>query len=242
MSSNQNKLKDYMLQVKSYGNLNIKAVQVEYKAASLNSNDVFIICSNKENFYIWCGRGSTGDEREAAKSLVLDLKQEPQVVIESQEKEEFWYALGGKQPYFNAKQSNKDATHSHQPIARLFEVSNASGKLTVNEIYQFGQADLNASEIMLLDAWEAVFIWIGSQAIKSELEAAVKIAHDYLRTDPSQRGIDIPIFKVKQGQEPPNFTGFFGPWDPNGLKVALIIRNHFFWSSLILFMYLKLKG
>lgn len=209
-----------MLQVKSYGNLNIKAVQVEYKAASLNSNDVFIVCSNRENFYIWCGKGSTGDEREAAKSLVLDLKQEPQVVIESQEKEDFWQALGGQQAYFNVKQANKDTLQSQQPIARLFEVSNASGKLNISEVYQFGQVDLNSSEVMLLDAWDVVFIWIGSQSLKSELEGCIKIVQDYLRADPSQRGIDIPIFKIKQSQEPPNFTGFFGPWNPNDFKVT----------------------
>lgn len=212
-----------MLQVKSYGNLNIKAVQVEFKAASLNSNDVFIACSNRENFYVWCGKGSTGDEREAAKSLVLDLKQEPQVVIESQEKEDFWQALGGQQAYFNVKQANKDTLQSQQPIARLFEVSNASGKLNISEIYQFGQADLNSSEVMLLDAWDVVFIWIGSQSLKSELEGCIKIVQDYLRVDPSQRGIDIPIFKIKQGQEPPNFTGFFGPWNPNDFKVICIL-------------------
>ena len=53
---------------------------------------------------------------------------------------------------------------------------------------------------------------------KLEVDGSIKIVHDYLRTDPSQRGVDIPIFKVKQGYEPPNFTGFFGPWDANAFK------------------------
>lgn len=39
-----------------------------------------------------------------------------------------------------------------------------------------------------------------------------------MKNCPSQRGTDIPIYKIKQGQEPPIFTGFFGPWDPELFK------------------------
>jgi hypothetical protein len=52
-----------------------------------------------------------------------------------------------------------------------------------------------------------------TEANKQEIDEADKIAKEYLRTDPSQRSVDIPLYKIKQGQEPPNFTGFFGPWD-----------------------------
>jgi len=40
--------------------------QVPCRAASLNSNDVFVLFT-KSKVYIWCGKGSTGDEREMAK-------------------------------------------------------------------------------------------------------------------------------------------------------------------------------
>ena len=36
------------------------------RAASLNSNDVFVLFT-KSSVYIWAGKGSTGDEREMAK-------------------------------------------------------------------------------------------------------------------------------------------------------------------------------
>jgi hypothetical protein len=42
-----------------------------------------------------------------------------------------------------------------------------------------------------------------------------------LRNCPSQRGTDIPIYRLKQGQEPPIFTGFFGPWDQELFKAEL---------------------
>lgn len=50
-------LDDFMLQVRAYGRFNIKAVQVELNASLLNTNDVFIVCTNK-TYYIWCGKGT----------------------------------------------------------------------------------------------------------------------------------------------------------------------------------------
>ncbi len=168
--------------------------------------------------------GSTGDERETAKSIVSDLKHEPEIVIESQEKDDFWSAIGGKQAYCNDKRLLHSGFSNSSNI-RLFEVINASGKLNFQEVYQFCQADLNSSEMMILDAWDVVFIWIGSLSHKQENDNSIKIVYEYLKSDPSQRGTDIPIFKVKQGQETPNFTGFFGPWDPNALKNELNLNE-----------------
>jgi hypothetical protein len=148
-----------MLQVKSYGPLNIKAVQVDFKSSSLNTNDVFIVSNKGREFYIWCGKGSTGDEREAAKLMLCAQKREPEMVIESQERDEFWTVLGGKQPYNIEKRIKLSA---HTPVARLFEVSNSSGKVNVNEVYNFTQDDLNPTDVMILDVWDSVFVWIGS--------------------------------------------------------------------------------
>ena len=148
-----------MLQVKYYSHFNIKAIQVEFQPSSLNSNNVFIVCSNSA-YFVWCGKASTGDERETAKSLIMGLKKDPEIVIESQEKENFWNALGGKQPYYTDKRP--PVLSQSAQIARLFEVLNENGKLIVQEIFEFSQEDLNINEIMILDVWEALFVWIGS--------------------------------------------------------------------------------
>ena len=47
------------------------------------------------------------------------------------------------------------------------------------------------------------------------------LAVEYLRTDPGGRGPDTPIVIVKQGYEPPTFTGFFGVWDNDLWNVSL---------------------
>lgn len=37
---------------------------------------------------------------------------------------------------------------------------------------------------------------------------------EYLKTHPSGRDPETPIIVVKQGYEPPTFTGWFLAWDP----------------------------
>jgi hypothetical protein len=41
-----------------------------------------------------------------------------------------------------------------------------------------------------------------------------------LTTDPSNRDENTAIAKVKQGYEPPIFTGFFGVWDTSLWNVS----------------------
>ena len=78
------------------------------------------------------------------------------------------------------------------------------------------------------DTWSQVFIWVGSGALKEEKEqalvAAVRkslrpvaeaIQYEYLNTDPAGRDLATNIVLVKQGREPPTFTGWFMAWDPN---------------------------
>lgn len=83
------------------------------------------------------------------------------MVIESQERVEFWFILGGKKSFTTEKVGQRGP---QQTIVRLFEVSNLpiAGRINLSEVYQFVQDDLSPSEIMLLDAWDSLFVWIGA--------------------------------------------------------------------------------
>merc|ERR1712002_598401 len=57
---------------------------------------------------------------------------------------------------------------------------------------------------------------IGKGSNKHEQQESVLAAGNYLRTDPTgSRDPHTPIIKVKQGFEPPTFTGWFLAWDPS---------------------------
>uniref|UniRef100_A0A8B9CY07 Villin-1 n=1 Tax=Anser brachyrhynchus TaxID=132585 RepID=A0A8B9CY07_9AVES len=97
---------------------------------------------------------------------------------------------------------------------RLFECSNKTGRFLATEIVDFTQDDMDENDVYLLDTWDQVFFWIGKGASEAEKEAAAVMAQEYLRSDPSGRDLDTPIIVVKQGCEPPTFTGWFLAWDP----------------------------
>ncbi|XP_014809683.1 PREDICTED: villin-1 isoform X2 [Calidris pugnax] len=200
-----------LFQVHGTDEYNTKAFEVPVRASSLNSNDVFVF-KTPSCCYLWYGKGCSGDEREMGKTVAdIISKTEKPVIAEGQEPAEFWAALGGKSQYANSKRLQEE-NQSVSP--RLFECSNKTGTFLATEIVDFTQDDLEEDEVYLLDIWDQVFFWIGRGANQAEKEAAAVMAQEYLRTHPSGRDINTPIIVVKQGYEPPTFTGWFLAWDP----------------------------
>ncbi|KAM4881344.1 advillin [Thomomys bottae] len=200
-----------LFQIQGNDKYNTKAVEVPAFASSLNSNDVFLLRTQAEH-YLWYGKGSSGDERAMAKELAeLLCNGTEDTVAEGQESAEFWDLLGGKTPYANDKRLQQE-TLDIQP--RLFECSNKTGRFMVTEITDFTQDDLNPGDVMLLDTWDQVFLWIGAEANAIEKERALASAQEYLHTHPSGRDTNTPILIIKQGFEPLIFTGWFLAWDP----------------------------
>uniref|UniRef100_A0A3Q2P4M0 Advillin n=1 Tax=Fundulus heteroclitus TaxID=8078 RepID=A0A3Q2P4M0_FUNHE len=204
-----------LFQVRGSDQSNTKTIEVPALASSLNSNDVFLLKS-QTGIYLWCGKGSSGDERAMAKevSSVIGPGSErgfEEIVAEGQEPVEFWELLGGKAPYANDKRLQQ-VVLDHEP--RLFECSNKTGRFIVSEVGQFTQDDLSEDDVMLLDTWDQLFLWIGKEANEVERKEAVATSQEYLRTHPGNRDPDTPIVLIKQGFEPPTFTGWFAAWDP----------------------------
>ena len=78
----------------------------------------------------------------------------------------------------------------------------------MEEVLNFTQLDLVTEDVMILDTGESLFAWLGQDANKVERDAVLVTAKDYLLSDPSGRNTDLPVCVVKQGYEPPHFTGF----------------------------------
>ncbi|KAM7097041.1 villin-1 isoform 1-T1 [Ciconia maguari] len=200
-----------LFQVQGTNEYNTKAFEVPVRASSLNSNDVFVL-KTPSCCYLWYGKGCSGDEREMGKMVADTIsKTEKPVIAEGQEPPEFWVALGGKSQYANSKRLQEE---NPSVSARLFECSNKTGTFLATEIVDFTQDDLEEDDVYLLDTWDQVFFWVGKGANESEKEAAAVMVQEYLRSHPSGRDLDTPIIVVKQGHEPPTFTGWFLAWDP----------------------------
>uniref|UniRef100_A0A8B9RHS9 Scinderin like a n=1 Tax=Astyanax mexicanus TaxID=7994 RepID=A0A8B9RHS9_ASTMX len=184
-----------------------RAVEVDPTAANLNTNDVFVLKS-PDSMFLWRGHGATEEELAAAKFVCTFLGGSASEVIEGKEPAAFWSALGGKKEY----QTSSSLQKTVKP-PRLFGCSNKIGRLIVEEVPgDFSQADLATDDVMLLDTWSQIFLWIGNEANEVEKSGSAKIAKDYVDSDPAGRR-GTPITTIKQGFEPPTFTGWFQAWD-----------------------------
>lgn len=211
-----------LFQIKGSSPLNVRAVQCEEKASYLNSGDVFVL-ECPAAVYLWCGSGCTGDEREFAKAMVKNITTRDYTMIaETKEPAQFWEALGGKAAYANAKTLQT----AQQKEPRLFQCSNAKGFFYVEEVFQFDQEDLIEDDVMLLDTGAEIFVWIGKGSNVEEKKKSLETAEAYVKSDPSGRKVDDVVFmQIKQGFEPPNFTGHFTAWSPNKWSSGLTYED-----------------
>ncbi|XP_062342788.1 adseverin [Osmerus eperlanus] len=184
--------------------------EVEVQTSSLNSNDAYLLKLPQGQGYVWVGKGASEEEERGAKFMSEELNCKTKRIMEGQEPAEFWTALGGKSDYQTSTQlESKDS-----PPPRLFACSNKTGRFIIEEVPgDFTQEDLAEDDVMLLDTWEQVFVWIGKDANEVEKTESVKCAKTYIETDPGGRDKRTSVVTVKQGHEPPTFSGWFLGWD-----------------------------
>ncbi|GLD63273.1 adseverin [Lates japonicus] len=190
-----------------------RIAEVDACAASLNSNDAFLLKMADGRGYMWKGKGASVEEEKGAEYMKKELNCSSIYITEGNEPAEFWAALGGKTEYQTSERlESQIMTH----LPRLFGCSNKTGKFMIEEVPgEFTQDDLAEDDVMLLDVWDQVFVWIGKDANEVERTESVRSAKQYIETDPSGRDRLTPVVVVKQGHEPPTFTGWFLAWDPS---------------------------
>ncbi|XP_078406100.1 gelsolin-like isoform X1 [Cetorhinus maximus] len=199
-----------LFQVRASSSGSTRAVEVEAVASNLNSNDVFVLKTPGSSF-VWVGQGASDAEKQGGPQLLDILGVSASEIAEGGEPDEFWDILGGKADYRTSPRL-KSKMDVHPP--RLFACSNKTGRFIIEEVPgEQVQDDLATDDVMILDTWDQVFVWIGNEAQEEEKAEAPKSAKEYIESDPSNRDKRTPIAIVKQGFEPPSFTGWFLGWD-----------------------------
>jgi len=202
-----------LFHVKATNDYNIRAIQVEERAASLNSGDCFVLESPKQ-LYLWFGNGCSKEERDFTKKIFRKIDNiqcplMPAVVMEGKESAGFWDAVGGKGPYAAHPTLQ---TEEHEP--RLFHCSDAKGYFHVEELLDFDQEDLEEDDVMMLDTFRELFIWVGQGANQIERKESLSTAKKYISEGDDGRGEDdVAFFVIQMGCEPMNFTCHFHAWD-----------------------------
>jgi hypothetical protein len=209
-----------LFRVKGTSPLNTQAVQVEERASSLNSDDVFVLVT-PDKVFVWYGRGSTEDEQAVGNSIAEILAEDYngsggrslEAVNEGSEGGDFWGPLGGQGEYAASAPGE-----SLPKDARLFQGSDATGSFKIDEVVDFTQEDLNNEDIYILDTFTTVYVWLGGQANAHEKEKAVEFANQYVAESNDGRDPDSPVILVKAGEEPGLFTSQFVGWDAEAAK------------------------
>ena len=120
------------------GKRTIQVKQVQCSASSLNSGDVFIL-DKGDDIYQWNGADCSKKEKSKGLEVTLSIKDDERggkaklhIIDEGKEPDVFWEVLGGKKAIAPAT-SDEEGSKSTAPC-KLFVVSDASGKMLVNEV------------------------------------------------------------------------------------------------------------
>jgi len=201
-----------LFQIKGTSATDTRAVQVEEKAASLNSGDCFVLLT-PDKIYLWCGSLANDQEKETGRGVADKLKGKRSLVelFEGSEASDFWDKLGGKGEYTTKKEMPQ---LSREPM--LFHCSTESGAFKVSPVHNFSQSDLEEDDVYILDTYSTVFVWVGSEANEHERKRVLELADAYVK-DAGYKS-STTIVQVKSGSEPRNFTAHFLGWDPEKTK------------------------
>ncbi|GAB1297404.1 Scinderin [Apodemus speciosus] len=108
----------------------------------------------------------------AAPTRLFQVRRNLASITRIVEHKEFWNSLGGRGDY---QTSPLLETRAEDHLPRLYGCSNKTGRFIIEEVPgEFTQDDLAEDDVMLLDAWEQIFIWIGKDANEVEKKESVK--------------------------------------------------------------------
>lgn len=82
----------------------------------------------------------------------------------------------------------------------------------------YEQEDLVDDDVVILDCFTSIFVWVGSQANETEKTQAMSYAQQFATMANDGRDPDIPIMRVSAGSEPMLFTSQFVGWDSDFAK------------------------
>jgi len=191
------------------GKRKIRVTQVPMEKASMNSGDVFVLDAGL-NLYQWNGSKSGPGEKMKGAQLCRAIDDERKgkatvhVMEEGDKNPDFWKFLGGFGAVKSAEEGGSDADAEKTDTAnkRLFQLSDASGKMEFKEVATGAKCKknlLNNDDVFILDTGAEVYAWIGKGASKDEKRMALQYAQDYLKK--YNRPLTTPIARILQGGE-----------------------------------------
>ncbi|VDO44649.1 unnamed protein product, partial [Onchocerca flexuosa] len=205
------------------GKMSVQMVsQGNFKYDQLESKDAFILDACNGGIFVWIGKNCSPDERKkamdyAAKYIELEGRSKNVQVVR---------VLDGAEPvaFTQWASSWESPKKAPQFVPKLYQCSDQSGRLTIEEICDYAQKDLDGDDVMILDTIKVIYVWIGTGANEREKKLANDVANKYLEGDTLPRPAGCQIVKLEQGKETPEFKKIFGKWDDH-ISVSCFINS-----------------
>uniref|UniRef100_A0A9J2PC02 Gelsolin-like domain-containing protein n=1 Tax=Ascaris lumbricoides TaxID=6252 RepID=A0A9J2PC02_ASCLU len=211
-----------------------KVSEGNFRRSQLQSKDAFILDAGTGGLFVWIGNSCSRNERINSMKFAREF-------IKQQGKPEWTgvvRVMDGSEPeIFTQWASAWEGGMTKKKVpSKLFQCSDESGKLQIEEIARFTQQvlqvwifyflypdhwlikDLDGDDVMILDNFDAVYVWIGAKSNANEKKNAADTARKYLETDSIPRPPSAIIKTVHQGKETTEFKRLFPAWDDNLFK------------------------
>eukprot|EP01105_Mastigella_eilhardi_P018908 TRINITY_DN4414_c0_g1_i1.p1 TRINITY_DN4414_c0_g1~~TRINITY_DN4414_c0_g1_i1.p1 ORF type:complete len:2036 (-),score=696.95 TRINITY_DN4414_c0_g1_i1:86-6193(-) len=204
------------------------SAECECDPRALNTTDAFVLLrfgangKDEGEAYLWAGKHASEYCKQVAADVAKTLL--PGVaaaaVSEGCEPTAFWHTLCSSATA-SAPAAGTYADEKPTGVPRFFAFSTRTGVVSAEPVWTFTQSDLATDSMVLLDAWDAVYVWFGPRATRENhkkvaLETAVDYAK-YVQAQQPTRGSSVAVLQVADGDEPPKFTACFQAWRRHGL-------------------------
>ncbi|KAK6539993.1 hypothetical protein TWF694_008826 [Orbilia ellipsospora] len=182
------------------------------------------IISTPDRLYLWKGKGSSTEELRAARVASFDLANDNEVkqIDEDKEPELFIEMMGGEpggqtQPqYWSLKPQHM------QYSTRVFLIDHEAPSSAL-EIYPFAQADLDPTNIYIVDAFFELYIIVGEQAQSKRLDFqhALLFTQEYsIMAASNEDRPFVPQSNVVLGGAPKELKAVFRRWEDSKTPTA----------------------
>ncbi|RWR78783.1 villin-1 isoform X1 [Cinnamomum micranthum f. kanehirae] len=202
--------KTALFRVQGSGPENLQAIQVDLVSGSLNSSYCYILQAGA-SIYTWVGNLSSVRDHDLLDRMVDQLYPTQQTISvrEGSEPDLFWDAIGGKAEYPREKEIKEYDEDPH-----LFTCTFMEGDFKVKEVFNYTQDDLTTEEVLILDCYNEIYVWVGQHSSVSSKQQALTLGKKYLESDILLGGLSLEtaIYVITEGHEPSFFTRFF-EWD-----------------------------
>jgi gelsolin len=184
---------------------NVRVLEVDLAAKSLNSSDVFVLDAGL-HIYQFNGSKAKPIERNKGSTIANAIRDERESGCQVHVLDEggndlapFWKFFGGEQKIA----VDAPALDAQPELPKvLFRLSDASGKMTFTKVAEgntIKKSNLDSNDVFVLDAGYEIFVWVGQKTSAQERKTALQYAVDYLKNH--NRNTALPISRILEGGE-----------------------------------------